>query len=135
MKKILLLLAISFAIAFIISSFIFPKLVVAQDQFPEGFCFEGDVKCLVERYTRVYGVLEQKRDILAVMKCESGFNALAVGDKNTSFGLSQIHLPAHPEVTKGQAFDPSFAVEFMVKGFAEHKQSMWTCYSKLQSKQ
>jgi len=66
-----------------------------------------------------------------VIRCESEFNPNAVGDNGTSYGLAQIHLPAHPSVSKEEALDPKFAVGWMVQAFKEGKGSMWTCYRKL----
>lgn len=63
-----------------------------------------------------------------VIYCESSNNPNAVGDNGTSFGVSQIHLPAHPHVTKEQAKDIPFAVEFMAKAFANGDEWMWSCY-------
>lgn len=45
----------------------------------------------------------------AVALAESGGDPAAVGDQGTSFGLWQIHLPAHPEVSQACALDPSCA--------------------------
>lgn len=64
-----------------------------------------------------------------VIYCESSYNPKAVGDGGTSFGLSQIHLPAHQEVTKEQAFNEDFAIEFMAKAFSQGQFRMWSCYS------
>lgn len=66
-----------------------------------------------------------------VIKCESGFDPNKVGDHGTSFGLVQIHLPAHPTITKEQALDPFFSAEFIARSFAQNKQSMWSCYNML----
>lgn len=63
-----------------------------------------------------------------VIYCESRNNPNAIGDNGTSFGLSQIHLPAHPEVTIEQATNIPFAVEFMAKAFSHGDEWMWTCY-------
>lgn len=63
-----------------------------------------------------------------VIYCESSNNPNAVGDNGTSFGLSQIHLPAHPHVTREQALDMHFAIEFMAKAFANDDEWMWSCY-------
>lgn len=63
-----------------------------------------------------------------VIYCESSYNPKAVGDGGTSFGLSQIHLPAHPEVTKEQAFDEDFAINFMGESFSKNKHRMWSCW-------
>ena len=87
------------------------------------------VEQAVKVYGDKYGVNE---DLLNyIIKCESGFNISSVGDKGKSFGLVQIHLPSHPEVTKQQALDFNFAVEFLSKNIAEGKADMWTCYRNL----
>lgn len=41
----------------------------------------------------------------AVAWAESGGNALAVGDFGRSYGLWQIHTPAHPQYSPGVLFD------------------------------
>lgn len=53
--------------------------------------------------------------ISAVINQESGFNPNAsnVSDKERSYGLGQINLNAHPEITKEQATDPGFAINFV----------------------
>lgn len=52
------------------------------------------------------------------------------GSREQSFGIAQIHLPDHPNVTMEEATDPEFAVEFMAQNFAKGKQSMWMGYEK-----
>lgn len=44
----------------------------------------------------------------AVAMAESGGNALAVGDFGRSFGLWQIHTPAHPQFNAQSLFDPDY---------------------------
>lgn len=63
-----------------------------------------------------------------VINCESRYKPNAVGDGGYSFGLSQIYLPAHPNVTKEEALDPKFAIEFMAEKFSQGKARLWTCY-------
>ena len=55
--------------------------------------------------------------ISAIIKQESGFNPDAenVSDKERSYGLGQINLNAHPQITEKQAKDPSFAVNFVAQ--------------------
>lgn len=62
-----------------------------------------------------------------VINCESQWNPKAVGDHGTSYGLAQIHLPAHPDITKAQAEDPKYAIHFMATMFAEGNENAWTC--------
>lgn len=46
------------------------------------------------------------------------------GERERSFGLAQIHLPDHPNVTEAQATDPAFAINFMAKNLGKVK---WYC--------
>lgn len=80
---------------------------------------------LVVYYASVYHVSAQQ--MTDTIQCESRFNPNAVGDHGKSFGLSQIYLPAHKNITKEQALDPIFSIEFMAKSFKQGKQNMWTC--------
>jgi len=52
------------------------------------------------------------------------------GQREQSFGLVQIHLPAHPNITKQQALDPEFALDFLAKNVAKGKGMMWSCFPK-----
>ncbi len=63
-----------------------------------------------------------------VIQCESQGNQYAVGDNGTSFGLVQIHLPAHPNITKEQAFDKEFSIDYLAQALSRGKGDMWTCY-------
>lgn len=84
----------------------------------------------IDASAKRYGVqpLLMKR----VIECESSNNPDAVGDGGTSFGLAQIHLPAHPDITKEQATNPDFAIDFLAKNLAAGKGSMWTCFNMMQ---
>lgn len=62
---------------------------------------------------------------------ESTWNPGAVGDNGTSFGIVQIHLPAHPNVTKEQALDPTFALNFIVDEFIKGNEWKWTCWKEI----
>lgn len=52
------------------------------------------------------------------------------GKRERSFGLSQIHLTAHPDITQEQATDPDFALKFMAENLSKGKGKMWSCYKK-----
>jgi hypothetical protein len=80
-----------------------------------------------------------------IISCESGWNytvqsnhkyhpgntpkGLSPGMREQSYGLVQIHLPAHPHISKEQATDPEFAVDFLAKNIAAGRASMWSCYN------
>lgn len=78
-----------------------------------------------------------------IVRCESGYKVAVqsnhvytptnvprgyqVGDREESYGLVQIHLPAHAHVTKEEATNPYFAAEFLARGIANGQSGMWTC--------
>ncbi len=69
------------------------------------------------------------------IKCETRFQNIQSqivtnGKQEESYGLSQIHLPDHPHITKEQAMTPVFAIEFMAKEFSLGHQKKWTCWRK-----
>lgn len=70
------------------------------------------------------------KEIIKTVECESNYNKEAVGDNGNSFGIVQINLPAHPEITKEKAFDIDFAIEFITSEFAKGNQWKWSCWKK-----
>lgn len=54
--------------------------------------------------------------------------------RENSWGLAQIHLPDHPDVTRAQAQDPFFSLDWMSKEFAAGRESQWTCWRRQHSK-
>lgn len=57
---------------------------------------------------------------------ESRWNPEAVGDGGCSIGLVQINLCAHKHITKEQALDPVFALDFAAQHISEGFEHMWT---------
>jgi hypothetical protein len=90
----------------------------------------------VERYAKLYDV--PSGEIAETIDCETGGtwdttirsgHTLSYGQER-SYGLAQIHLPSHPDVSHEEATDPDFAIEFMAKHWDTHK-SWWVCARKL----
>lgn len=50
------------------------------------------------------------------------------GDRELSYGLSMIHLPSHPKITREQAINPEFALNFMAQNLSVGNAEMWSCY-------
>lgn len=69
--------------------------------------------------------------LMKVLKCESNLRSDAVGDSGRSFGVAQIFLPAHPEVTKEQALNAIWAIDWTAKQFSLGNARAWTCYRNL----
>ena len=77
-------------------------------------------------------------DIYEVITCESHWIAgqSNLYYKNTrirekSFGIAQIHLPDHPEISKEQAMEEVFSLDFIVNEFKAGRACKWSCYKKL----
>ena len=108
------------------------KTSIAEAPMPPVPIKQPTVEDLVSKYALQYNVSASR--MLATMKCESGLNNLAIGDHGNSYGIAQIFLKAHPEVTIAEAQDPAFASEFMAKEFSKGNARIWTCWRKLYSK-
>src|SRR3990167_5104071 len=118
MKKILIV-AYIIAIVSIIGLF-------ANKAHSETYLAPPSVQQLITFYATKYNVSESV--MRTVVSCESSYKKEAIGDKGKSFGLVQINLPSHPYVSKEQAFDPDFSLEFLAKNIAKGKGKMWTCW-------
>ncbi len=98
---------------------------------------------LVDKYSKEYNVSATR--MMAVLSCENrDFNpslqsslkytrthkdwGVKKGQREQSFGVAQIHLPAHPNITYEQATDPNFSIEFMAKEFQSGHANAWSCY-------
>jgi len=51
-----------------------------------------------------------------------------------SFGVAQIHLPSHPTITKEQAINPLFSLNWMAEQWSQGNQWMWSCYNQKYAK-
>lgn len=95
----------------------------------------SEIEPTIKKYALEYGVSEYQMKV--TLMCESA-NGNYLNNKQSdihrngvrenSWGIAQINLRWHPEVTKAQALDPVFSVRFMAKRFAIGKQDEWTCY-------
>ncbi len=53
-------------------------------------------------------------------------------DREDSWGDCQIHLPAHPTITKEQALDPEWCFEWSANQWSKGNANLWTEWRKLQ---
>ena len=67
-------------------------------------------------------------ELEAIAKCESNFNPKAIGDHGKSIGVFQIHLPAHPDVSKVQALDPFYSLAWAIDKYVNGEIGIWTCW-------
>lgn len=95
----------------------------AQEYGVSGWVMEQVVKCESQGSTTI-----QSNHVYTAKNVPKGYS---VGDREQSYGLVQIHLPAHPSVSKQQAKDPEFALDFLAKNLAGGNANWWTCYRQL----
>jgi hypothetical protein len=84
----------------------------------------------IEKKAKEYGT--SATTLKRIVECESGYvtdvqshHILSYG-REKSFGLAQIHLPSHPDVTYEEAVDPEFAINYLAKNYAQHTDK-WSC--------
>jgi hypothetical protein len=66
------------------------------------------------------------KDLIALAYAESRFNCQKIGDGGMSFGCYQIHLGYHPNISKEQARDLNFAINWTLnrmvsKGYPKYR--------------
>ena len=119
-----------------------PEVVHAEEE-PKTILLQVKVNWTPERIDQEIENQAQKYGVSAevmrrVIKCEStgsttiqSYHRRPDGSREQSFGLSQIHLPDWPDVTREEAIDPQFAITFMAERFSEGREELWSCYNKL----
>lgn len=75
---------------------------------------------VIYQKAKVYGVNGYQME--RTIECESRFQniqstAYRNGVREDSWGIAQIHLPSHPEVSREEALDEMFAIEWMASHF------------------
>lgn len=83
---------------------------------------------LIKKDATKYGVDED--ELYQTLQCESGLHDDHVGLAG-ELGVAQIYLPAHPDITKAQALDERFSIDFAARSFATGYAHWWTCYREL----
>lgn len=83
---------------------------------------EDMIANLIQSAAMEYGINPSL--LAAVLFQESRFNPQAVGASDPNdIGIAQINMLAHPQVTRDQAFDPTFAIPYaaqLLSGNIEH---------------
>lgn len=97
---------------------------------------EEDVRAVLAQLARNP---REAHEMLETIRCETG-NTFDPGlqsyvehngVREDSWGLAQIHLPSHPHITREDATDPMFAINFMAREFAAGNQWKWACWKLL----
>lgn len=62
---------------------------------------------------------------------QSLISANGPNGREDSWGICQIHLPSHPSISKEQALDPRWCIEWSAQQFQLGNARMWTVYRNL----
>lgn len=94
------------------------------------------IKSLISHYSELQGVSES--DMWRVIKCENPdldpslqsrvLSKSGPNGREDSWGLSQIHLSAHKDITKAQATDAEWSIRWMAEQFKKGNQAIWSCW-------
>lgn len=95
----------------------------------------SNVPALIDYYSAKYALTPaQHKMMYDTVKCESNFvvdtqsfSINSKGIRENSWGLAQIHLPSHPTISRQQAINPDFALNFIAYHFSKEHYSMWSC--------
>lgn len=99
---------------------------------------DTSIRQLIHDKAKEYGVKESV--MLNVIDCESYSSTtlqsyvVKNGVREDSWGIAQIHLPSHKDITKEQALDPEFAVTYMAKEMSEGRAYEWSCWKQIYRK-
>ncbi len=69
--------------------------------------------------------------LILLANCESTLNPNAMGDDANSFGLYQIFLKWHTDVTREQALEIDFATRWTAQKIREGEGHIWSCWDKI----
>lgn len=95
-----------------------------------------DLTSLVNKYAEEYHV--SPTVMVNTINCEDTTwnpqkqsDIVKNGVREESYGLSQINLPSNPNVTKEQAQDPEYSINFMASEMSKGHAQKWSCYRKI----
>lgn len=116
---------------------VFPKALNAQEVIPVITPpTKSELIQKVYQYADQYDV--KASTMLAIINCENTdwdptlqSRIINKGQREESYGLSQINLPTHPTITKEQATNPDFSLDFMASQLSKGNKNIWTCARRL----
>lgn len=102
----------------------------------------NDFQLTVSRYAFVYSVDEKL--MLTILNCENPAHdtllqsrlhytrdhpewGVKKGDRELSFGVSQIHLPTAPDVSLEEATNMDFSIKYLAREISLGHASRWSC--------
>lgn len=103
-----------------------------------------EIEKITKEFSIKYGV--RYLSLIETIKCEAPKTADGLFDptaqslfedtksvRENSWGVAQINLTAHPQVTMEQATDARWSIEWTAREFSLDHASMWTCWKLLKA--
>lgn len=84
---------------------------------------------IIEAYSIHYGVRAQP--LIDTLWCESHFEPDAIhynDGHGNSYGIAQINTYYNPSISRREALNPIFSIDFAARMFSQGKATMWSCY-------
>lgn len=98
----------------------------SQKEFQNKDVGDGEVNPppirIIKQISAKYGI--DYKMVYAVCLVESNCNTDRIGDSGKSYGAYQIYLPAHPDISKEQAVNFSWATEWTIKHCEKYKEDV-----------
>lgn len=91
-----------------------------------------DYKDYAVREADTYGI--NTKQFLGTIQCESAWDPTKQsefyknGKREESYGIAQINLPAHLDVTYDQATDGMWSINWAARQFSIGNAKIWTCW-------
>lgn len=92
------------------------------------------IEALIKQDAQIYGVDATK--LTRTLNCESQgwqniqselLKSTGPNGREDSWGLAQIHLPDHPNISRSEALDETWSIAWAASHFGDHA-SWWSCY-------
>lgn len=91
-----------------------------------------DYIAYIDKEAPQYGVSPAK--VEAIVNCETAntWNPTIQSEyvrndkRELSFGLAQLNLPSHPNISYKEAINPKFSLDYLMKHLADHSDH-WSC--------
>lgn len=121
------------------------SIEITVDPIKKSFITREDIVTLVAMFAVKHGLDPNKRsELFATVLCEAPKNADGTydpagqsrhitkkGTREDSWGVTQINLPSHKDITRVQAQSAEWSINWMASAFSDGKEAMWTCWRDL----
>jgi len=114
-----------------------PNVMATTPATPAGHLQSENIFDKITRFAKHFKI--PPKEMIALIRCETQntfdtfvqSRAIQPYGRERSFGLAQLHLPAHPEITYKQATDPDYALIWIAQHWDKRHREWKTCMKNL----